>query len=280
MIFASYLIRLQVIENSVLPEYLFYFTKTQMYWDQVESNSIAVTQPNLNAEKIKDFQIPLPSKEIQEKIVAEIEILEKKESEAKESIENGKEKIKNIITDIKGEYKRIRDLCKYSSRKIDNAILTTQNYIGVDNMLQNMMGKIASNFVPVSGTSTEYNAGDILLSNIRPYLKKIWYADNNGGCSNDVLVLQKTSENDDSKFIFYNLKQDKFFDYEMKVTKGVKMPRGDKQHILDYKIHVPPLPEQQKAVSKIEEIEAQIHDLQKELEQLLNEKELVLNKYL
>jgi restriction endonuclease S subunit len=251
-----------------------------MYWEQVEINSIAVTQPNLNAEKIKEFLIPLPSLEIQQKIVAEIEVLEKKESEAKGTIEKEKEQIEKTINNIEGEYIKIRDLCEYASKRIDCTLLTPENYIGVDNILQNMMGRINSNFVPASGTAIEYNAGDILLSNIRPYLKKIWYADNDGGCSNDVLVLQKISKNVDSKYIFYNLKQDNFFDYEMQATKGVKMPRGDKQHILDYKIPLPSLPEQQKIVSKIEKIEAQIQDMLIELEQLVNQKGLVLKKYL
>lgn len=78
MIFASYLIRLKVNQEKIIPDFLFYFTKTKMYWAQVEVNSIAVTQPNLNAEKIKEFVVPLPPLEIQQKIVAEIETLEER----------------------------------------------------------------------------------------------------------------------------------------------------------------------------------------------------------
>ena len=265
-------------KEEIIPKYLFQLLNT--VFRQTIRNIGSGSNINNLSSVINAIQIPLPPKEIQQKIVSEIETLEKKENHAKEILEKGKEQIKKIITGINGDYKKIRDLCKYSNNKIDVISLTSQNYIGVDNMLQNMMGKTDSNFVPTSGTATEYNAGDILLSNIRPYLKKIWYADSNGGCSNDVLVLQKISKNDDSKYIFYNLRQDNFFDYEMQVTKGVKMPRGDKQHILDYRIPVPPLSEQQKIVSKIEQIETQLQNMREEIEQLSNQKGLALKKYL
>ncbi|MCC5945793.1 MAG: restriction endonuclease subunit S [Bernardetiaceae bacterium] len=280
MIFASYLIRLKINSDLVLPYYLFNFTKTKMYWNQVEANSIAVTQPNLNAKKIKEFQIPLPPLDIQKKIVSEIEALEKQEQKAIEEIEKFENNIKNIIGNVKGEAKKLRQLCKYSDKRISSNLLTSKNYIGVDNMLQNMAGKIDSSFVPISGTSTVYNIGDILLSNIRPYLKKIWYADENGGSSNDVLVLQKAIENIESKYVYYVLKQDEFFDYVMENPKGLKMPRGNKQHIMDFKIPLPPIEEQKKIVAEIEKIEAKIAELEKEIADIPKQKEKILKKYL
>jgi type I restriction enzyme M protein len=264
--------------NNIISKYIFQLLNTtlrQMVRDTGSGSNI-----NNLSSVINEIQIPLPPLEIQQKIVTEIEMLETKEIETKKKITKGKEDIADILTSIKGEFKKIRQLCKYSGKRIDNTLLTPKNYIGVDNMLQNMAGKVDSVFVPTSGTATEYNIGDILLSNIRPYLKKIWYADNNGGSSNDVLVLQITEEDIDSKYVFYSLKQDKFFDYEMLTTKGVKMPRGDKQHILDYKIIIPPLSKQQEIVCEIEKIEVQIHDMQNELEQLSIQKGLVLKKYL
>ena len=241
---------------------------------------VRVANPKLMNNVMAQIKIPLPPKEIQEKIVSEIEVLEKKEGEAKEKIEKYNAQIYDIINNVKGENKKLRELCNYSDNRINNTLLTSKNYIGVDNMLQNTKGKVDSNFVPNSGTSTAYNVGDILLSNIRPYLKKIWYADNNGGSSNDVLVLQTSIENVDSRYLFYHLKQDKFFDYEMEGKKGVKMPRGDKQHILDYPISVPPLPEQQKIVSEIEKVELEIASLEQQLVEIPKEKENVLKKYL
>lgn len=229
---------------------------------------------------INETKIPIPPQNVQEKIVKEIELLEVKESKINQEIADIKNEIKNIINSTVGENKKLRELCKYSDKRVDSSSLTPKNYVGVDNILQNMAGKIDSSFVPNSGTVTEYKSGDILLSNIRPYLKKIWYANNNGGCSNDVLVLQITAQDVNSKFIYYTLKQDVFFDYEMLKPKGLKMPRGDKQHILDYKIILPSLDNQQKIVSEIEKIEKQIDVLEQELSEIPSKKVEVLHKHL
>ena len=186
----------------------------------------------------------------------------------------------NILKNINGEQKKLRDVCKYAEKRINSILLTSETYVGVDNLLQNMLGKVDSNFVPDSGKSTEYKMGDILVSNIRPYLKKIWFAENTGGSSNDVLVLQKKDENVHSRYIYYALRQDEFFEYEMLKPKGLKMPRGDKQHIMDYKIPFPSLSEQQKIVSEIEKIEAKIKILGNEIAEIPKQKEAVLKKYL
>ena len=241
---------------------------------------VKVANPKLMNNVMAGIQIPLPPLDIQQKIVSEIEVLEAKEKKAKEEVLDLRERVTSIINNLKGETKKLRDVCKYSETRIKSDLLTSKNYIGVDNLLQNTAGKIDSNFVPDSGTSTEYNAGNILLSNIRPYLKKIWFADNNGGSSGDVLVLQNIDENIDSKYIYYHLKQDIFFDYEMQGIKGIKMPRGDKQHIMDYKIPVPPIAEQQKIVSEIEKIEEKINVLETEIAGIPKLKEAVLKKYL
>lgn len=229
---------------------------------------------------LQNLYIPLPPKKVQEKIVTEIEVLENSERKSNKIITELKEEIKSILNKVVGKNKKLKDVCQYSDKKIESTLLTSKNYIGVDNLLQNMEGKINSNFVPNSGTTTEYKSGDILLSNIRPYLKKIWFADNNGGSSNDVLVLQKKDKDVDSKYIYYTLKQDEYFNYVMEKPKGVKMPRGDKQHILDYKIIIPPISEQQKIVAQIEELENKIAKLEKEIAEIPKAKKDILKKYL
>jgi type I restriction enzyme M protein len=264
-------------KENVMPKYLFQLLNSVLR-QQIRDLGTGSNINNLSG-IINEVKIPLPPKEIQEKIVAEIEVLEKKEEKAKEKIEEFKEQITNIHADVNAELKKLVDLCEYSTTRINCELLTSKNYVGVDNILQNTEGKIESDFVPDKGTATEYLERDILLSNIRPYLKKIWYADNCGGSSNDVLVLRTKTEYN-SKYIYYYLKQDAFFDYEMQATKGVKMPRGDKQHILQYQIPVPPLSDQQKIVAEIEKLEAQINELEQQLAEIPKKKEQILKKYL
>jgi len=78
MIFASYLIRLKLDENKVLPDFIFQFTQSKKYWDQVYEKQTVGNQPNLNAEKIKEFKLSLPSLQTQQKIVARIQKIEEK----------------------------------------------------------------------------------------------------------------------------------------------------------------------------------------------------------
>lgn len=119
-----------------------------------------------------------------------------------------------------------------------------RNYISTENMLPNKGGVCEAANVP-SGTVTEYKVGDILISNIRPYFQKIWRADRNGGCSADVLCI-RAKENVDSKYLYYLLSQQAFFDYVMSGAKGCKMPRGDKKQIMQWPVTLPPLDEQRR----------------------------------
>ena len=128
----------------------------------------------------------------------------------------------------------LKKITKYSVDKIDIKFLDKTNYITTDNMLQNKLGVEEATFMPPQDVNvTRYKKGDILIANIRPYLKKIWYASQNGGNSADVLTIQ-VNDNFDSKFVYYALFRDDFFEYVMKGAKGTKMPRGDKNQIMEF----------------------------------------------
>lgn len=143
----------------------------------------------------------------------------------------------------------LKDVSEYSKEKIDIGEISISNYVSTENLVPDIGGKVLSSGLPSKGKATKYCKGDILISNIRPYFKKIWQANNDGGSSNDVLVL-KAKRNIEDKFLYYNLACSEFFDYVMTGAKGTKMPRGDKNHILGYKLNLPPL-EEQKAIAHI-----------------------------
>ena len=121
-------------------------------------------------------------------------------------------------------------LCSYVKEKVKTETLDKKNYISTENMLPNKGGITLASSLPSTEYTSKYQAGDILISNIRPYFKKIWKAEYDGGCSNDVLVLRA---NDDCyiDFLYYALASDSFFDYATATAKGTKMPRGDKTAI-------------------------------------------------
>ena len=132
--------------------------------------------------------------------------------------------------------KVLKDVAKYSEDRVSLDKITLETYVTTDNLLQNKQGKvIAEKLPPQGGSVTKFNNGDILIANIRPYLKKIWFATQSGGSSTDVLTL-KVNDNYHSNFIYYTLFRDDFFKHMMNGSKGTKMPRGDKNHILDFPI--------------------------------------------
>lgn len=126
----------------------------------------------------------------------------------------------------------------YVSDTISNASAAMEFFVSTDNMLSNRRGVIPSRYVPSEGTSTHYLPGDVLLSNIRPYFKKVWLADKSGGCCNDVLVIRAKNERW-RYFLYQTIWSDAFFAYDSAGAKGSKMPRGDKLHIMSYLIAAP-----------------------------------------
>ncbi|MEK5326051.1 restriction endonuclease subunit S [Aeribacillus sp. FSL M8-0254] len=145
----------------------------------------------------------------------------------------------------------LEEVSYYGDEKIPSAEVTLDNYISTENMLPNKSGVGMASGLPTTKSVRRYKKGDILLSNIRPYFKKIWFATKNGGCSNDVLVIKNKDEKElDKKYLYYTLLQDNFFDYVTATSKGTKMPRGDKSAIMNYGIMLPPLNEQ-KAIASI-----------------------------
>ena len=127
------------------------------------------------------------------------------------------------------------DAAFFSDQQISVAELSLETYISTDNFLENKMGKVRAKKLPLTKKTRSFNKGDILISNIRPYLKKIWFADHSGGCSSDILVL-RTNEDFVPRYIFYSLLRDDFFRYVMNGSTGTRMPRGDKEHILEFPI--------------------------------------------
>lgn len=131
---------------------------------------------------------------------------------------------------------QLSNAVRYSEGRIKSNDLVKSDYIGIDNLLPNKEGMKPAVSLPAGTTSIpSYKQENILVGNIRPYLKKIWLADRSGGCSADVLNFE-VNENFHPEFVYYSMLRDDFFTHMMKGAKGTKMPRGDKAHILEFLI--------------------------------------------
>lgn len=143
---------------------------------------------------------------------------------------------------VEVEWKALGEVAEYSPTRVDAAELDATSFVGVDNLVADKGGRVDASYLPNTSRSTAYEPGDILLGNIRPYLKKVWRATNSGGCSGDVLavrILEKYKPVVDSEFLYYLLSSDEFFSFNMQYAKGAKMPRGNKAAILNYQIPIP-----------------------------------------
>jgi type I restriction enzyme S subunit len=134
----------------------------------------------------------------------------------------------------------LASLVRYSTSRMDGSKLTLENYISTENMLTNKQGVTKASSIPSLKSAPSFITGQVLISNIRPYFKKIWLATSNGGRSNDVLGFELLEPKTEA-YLMNLLSQDQFFDFMMTTSKGSKMPRGDKKAIMDWGVVVPPV---------------------------------------
>ena len=155
--------------------------------------------------------------------------------------------MKDKLSFIKGscmDIKTLSDICNYRKETLPSNKCDRMTFISTENMLPNKAGVVISAKCPTYGNVSKYYPGDVLVSNIRPYFKKIYLADKEGTCSNDVLVFFPKREVCTSDFLFCLLSTDAFFAHATKTAKGTKMPRGDRSAIMGYQINWVPINEQ------------------------------------
>lgn len=201
----------------------------------------ALSQPLKNFKKIR---LCLPSLQEQSRIASIVETINDK-------IENNI-KINDNLADLlqtiyQGRFGNdilavnqgvLSDICSYSTDKVAVSELNVRTYFSTENMLSGKAGSTEATSLPTTSQTTACHKGDTLISNIRPYFKKIVYCEDKCGCSTDVLCFTP-SQPCYSAYLFSTLYADKFFAFMVAGSKGTKMPRGDKQQIMTYPVVLP-----------------------------------------
>ena len=236
---------------------------------------------NIDMNGYSKIKIPVPPIAVQKQIVEEIAKVDTSVSDAMQRIDKYESDIENLLSSLNNADSTLNTIAPFATKSIKYGDIESETYITTDNMLQNKLGVLPFEGVANISSITEYKPEDILISNIRPYLKKIWLADKEGGCSKDVLVLRSADTSKYlPKYIFYMLRRDSFFDYVMEGKKGIKMPRGNKEDIMKYKIPMPNIDEQKRIVAQIETLELEITKARTLIENVASEKQAILDKYL
>ena len=181
--------------------------------------------------------------------------------------------------EFEGEWEKctLEDVINFSTTRVNSSELNKDNYVSTENMLQDYQGIVKAKSVPEDVNVVSFSCGDILISNIRPYLKKVWKATFNGGCSSDVFVL-KANDNIESNYLHYVIANDKFINFVMSGAKGVKMPRGDKKQMETYSLSLPQIQEQHKIARLLSLLDERIATQNKIIEDLKKLKCAIIEK--
>lgn len=153
---------------------------------------------------------------------------------------------------------QLGNVADFVNEKVALERISLDSYVSTENILPDYGGVTRASKLPTTGSVTRYRPDDSLVSNIRPYLKKVWVADKEGGASNDVIVI-RAKQRLLKPYFSCLLKNDAFIDYVMTGAKGVKMPRGDIGSMKEYPTFYPSKPEQQKiaeCLSSVDELMA------------------------
>ena len=229
---------LKVKKEKILPKYLMYILsgeRVQRIW---EKESVGSTLKGIRKAALVKMQIPVPPICEQEIIVKKLDAFTCLIEKLDEEIELRKQQfsfyLENIIFDDENS-NSLSDYAFMGKGRISADKLSFDNYVSVENLLKNKAGRRDAETIPSEGNWLAYSTEDVLIGNIRPYLRKIWFADRNGGTNGDVVVVRSKDKNQlQPRFLYYLLSSEKFFNYYSSSVKDGKMPRGDKGKLLDF----------------------------------------------
>ena len=225
-------------ESVLIPEYLMIWFMRPIFDRYARYNSWGSATEFFTWEDFQEIDFELPSIEIQKTIVRQfktikerIAVLERENSELYKVLENEFALVKKKCDTTE----ELGEICFYVKEKKNFSDIASQEYVSTENMLANKGGIESFGFLEDDSRVTYYQPNDILVSNIRPYFKKIYLCQREGGCNSDVLCFRAVDSN--KQFLLFSaLYEDDFYEYVMTTVKGTKMPRGDKDDILKYSI--------------------------------------------
>lgn len=231
--------------GKVTQKFLGYALKAHQ-WEVLQLDEGSTGQTELNRDRLLDeIMINYPvSFDEQNAIVGTLESIDRKLIVNKEINDNLADLLQTIYqgrfsNDILAVNQGVlSDICSYSTDKVAVSELNVRTYFSTENMLSGKAGSTEATSLPTTSQTTACHKGDTLISNIRPYFKKIVYCEDECGCSTDVLCFMP-NQPQYSAYLFSTLYADKFFAFMVAGSKGTKMPRGDKQQIMTYPVVLP-----------------------------------------
>lgn len=252
-------------KEKIINRYIFWILNSDKFEiDSIKSSS-GIAQKNLSTQWLKKYKIPLPPFEIQEQIVAELDSYQKIIDGAKQVVENYKPTFK---IDPEWEIVEIENICKNIKNITNPKGLTGQiNYIGLENIAKNngeLFGNIKSEISEIKSMKLKFQEKNVLYAKLRPNLNKVYYAEINGICSTDIMVLKFEEDKAIPKLYSSIIREQWFNKKVLNGIKGAQLPRIGWDHFKKIKVPLPPIKIQQQIVTQIER-EQKIINANKEL---------------
>ena len=274
--------------NAVNNQYLYHLMCSSSFNNQLRDSMTGGNQKFVSLSMLRSMRVTVPIFEEQRKIAEFLSTFDSKVEAKEQQLEALQETKKGLLQQIFSQQLRFKaddgtDFPEWECLSLSDIAFYVKDklkrysglFIGVEHMLKNFSGVSFNSLEDSAGT--HFVCNDILLSNIRPYLKKLWIADRDGICSSDVLVIR--SKNIEPLLLNYLLASDVFFNHIKAGYKGSKMPRGDKTQIMEYQFMAPADREEQRKIaeflstfdSKVEAKEQQLEALQETKKGLLQQ---------
>ena len=241
---AQDMIALRADDEKIYNKYLFAVLRSRKIQQQIYNTNVGDVIPHFKKQFMDQLLIPVPDRRIQE-IIGNLYYELSYKTELNKKINENlavlmqaiyQEQFSNI--NLSEKQGTLSDICSYSKGKVAISELNINTYFSTENMLPGKAGSTKATNLPSILQTTACHKGDTLISNIRPYFKKIIYCEDECGCSTDVLCFVPV-QFQYAAYLYSTLYDDKFFDFMVAGSKGTKMPRGDKQQIMTYPIVIP-----------------------------------------
>lgn len=275
----------QQVDFTYLHRFLF-FSYISGVTETMQSHSTGIR--NLKFDDYKDIEVPIPLFPEQQRIVALLNeaftAIAKAKAIAEQNFKNARELFESYLQSVfanKGEgweEKSLGEVCEISSKLIDPRKSDFQDllHIGGGNIVSKIGTlidlKTAKEEKLISGKFL-FDESMVLYSKIRPYLMKIVKCEFVGLCSADIYPLATFKDAMIRDFLYYLLLTDKFTEYAIQGSQRAGMPKVNRDHLFEYRFHLPPISEQKTIVHKLDALSAETKKLETIYQQKLNDLE-------
>jgi len=275
-VFASYLIRFKLDKQKIVPKFLFYYCLSPFYKNFIQETLRVVAQPNINAKELCRLKVPVPSLDVQRRVVARLEEITAKIEHAKKLREEALKETEKIMQttlhqifsnpEQKGwKLSTLEEVAPIQSNSIQSLDPDKlYNYISLEHIESNT-GRLI-NFAPTPGAEIKsskiaFTREHVLYGKLRPYLNKVFVPDFDGICTTELVPLLPRKETITREFLAWQLRSPQFVNYAMSNLTGTRMPRISLEALKNAKVAIPPIDEQIRIAALLDKLQNQIAEI-------------------